>query len=126
MQVFCGLVLFQDVCLDRAAHPLQRVGLDALVHLSLQNLIAAHAEQQETQAIIACWAGLPLVPRARKGLLGIDRFDLGFDLLLETLLANMPFALLIDRRIHEECQNHGSRPVDGHGDRGIGIGEIEA
>jgi len=38
------LILFQDVCLDRATHPLQRVSLDALVHLWLQNLVAADSE----------------------------------------------------------------------------------
>ncbi len=48
-----GLILLEDVRLHRAAHGLQRLGADALVHFAFNELVARHAQQREAGAIVA-------------------------------------------------------------------------
>jgi hypothetical protein len=54
----------------------------------------------------------------------VNSLNLPVHLLCETVVPDEDLALLVDGGIHEEAHEGGSRPVDGHGDGGLGIGPV--
>ncbi len=121
------LVLLEDVGLDRAAHLLERGGLDLLVGLAGQDLVARHAEEREAEAVVAL-GDRALVARAGHAAGGVERVDPGVDLrgLGRALLLDPLLALLVDRGVQEEAEQHRRRTVDRHRHRRRRIGEVEA
>ena len=96
---------------------------DPRVGLRIDHLVAGYAEQAEAQAVIAL-RQIALVARP------LLAFEVRVDLLLRRLpvagLAQVLLDLLVDRRIHEERQDHRRRAVDRHRDRGRRRAQIEA
>ena len=46
--------------------------------------------------------------------------------MLQLMLFNIFFALLVDRRIHKKAQQHRRRAVDGHGYRSGRVAQVKA
>ena len=88
-------------------------------------MVAGDTEEEQAQSVVALrqFAG---VARARQALLLVERVDLGVDLVRHTLLADVQLALLIDRGVQEEREQHRRGAVDGHRDRGLGRAQVEA
>jgi len=114
-----GLVFLEDVRLHGAAYLLERVLADAFVGLAVHHFLAAHPEQPQAEAAVA-FRQLALVGGA------VALGDLLFHPFPLAGLAQVSFHLLVDGGVHEEGQDGGRRAVDGHGDGGGRVAQVEA
>ncbi len=119
------LIFFEDIGLHRAAHRREGGRANLLVRLARKHFVARHAEQHETEAVVPL-GEVALVRRARGAAFGVERGDFRFDLGRLPLRDDPPLALLIDRGVQEEAEEHRRRAVDRHRHRRRRIGEIEA
>jgi hypothetical protein len=118
------LVFLQDVGLHRAAYAGERGGADLLVGLARQHLVAGDAEQHEAQAVVPR-RRLALIARPGHAALRVEVGDRLFDRAGLPLARDPLLALLVDRRVQEEAEQHGRRSVDRHRHRGGRLAEIE-
>ena len=77
------------------------------------------------QAIVAR-RQITLVARPRDAAVGVQRVDLRIDLRFHALACDVQLALLVDRRVHVERQDHRRRAVDRHRHRRPRVGQVEA
>lgn len=119
-----GLVLFEDVGLDGAAHGGQRLGLDAGVGVGVHQLVAGHAEEGQAQPVAAL-GEVAVVAGAFPAL------EEGVDPALGVLPAGvvgleMFLHLLVDGGVHEQREDDRCRAVDSHRHAGGGRAQVEA
>ena len=117
-----GLVFLQDVGLDRAPDPAQRVGSYPFVDVALHELIAGDAEQRQPQTVVL----LGQVAAVDRHVAARAAFDLGARPLQAAGLPEVTLYLLVDRGVHEESQDGRRRAVDRHRYGGRRIAQVEA
>ena len=120
-----SLVFLEDVGLHRAAHLRERGGLDLVVGLARQHLVAGDAEQHQPQGLVAR-RERPLVGRPRHTAPGVELGDLPVRLVDLALALDPLLAGLVDGGVQEEAEEHWRRAVDGHRHRRGRVGQIEA
>ena len=120
--VLC-LILLQNVRLNGAANGRQRFGPNSVVSLGIDNLVAGDAEQTKAQPVVA-----------RRQLTAVAGALSIAEPCVDRCLRLFPFAglaqvlldLLIDRRVHEEREDHRRGSVDRHGHRRRRCAKIES
>ena len=120
-----GLVLLEDVGLDGAADDAEGVPPDARVDLRGQNLVAAHAEQHQAEAVVPL-RKRALVAGTLRAALAMEGLDALLHLGGQPVPPDVELALLVDGGVEEEPEQHGRGPVDGHRHAGGRVGEVEA
>ena len=119
------LILLQNIGLHRATNLTQSPRFDLFVFRFLQHVLSRYAQQHQAQTIVSFWQW-PVVLRTLQALGRIHRINLGIHLRFQPLRLDVQFTLLVNRRIHEEAQQHWRRTVDGHTHRCLWIRQIEA
>ena len=117
------LVFLQDIRLHRPANRRERPFLDLGVDFRGHELVTGNSQQSKAEAVVP-----------RRQLADVFGPQLAFEICVDFLLRRFPltgfpqmfFHLLIDRRIHEESEDHRCGPVDRHGDRRRRFAKVEA
>ena len=117
-----GLVLLEDVGLNRSPNPGHGFGLDPFIDICGQHLITGDPKQPQPQSLVPA-GQIALV--CRSGAIAVDLVDPRLHLIPEVVLGDIGLTSLIDRSVHEEGEDHRRRPVDGHRHRRGRIGEVE-
>ena len=107
------MILLENVGLNRSSHLIKGLILDGSISLCRQYFVARNAEKHETQSVVALGQSA-VVARTNLTLgfvLGLQNF---LYVRLQAMDLNVLLALLVDRGIQKEREDHRGRSVNGH------------